>query len=533
MLTTQMTIWIIRQANILGAIFGLLSAYSIQASAQADAPCLRYVKGTFGISLAQDPGGRIAGSSNAPLGIVLEEKHLKGHTWRRLLLADGTTGWSDATHLDAAAEVGVEFVPETSQPGLLQAPALAPDAISNKTLDRPGVGCIIGLSESQIPYDPYELMLPARLRTWQYPWIDVRMHAAQGYAHLNGIRLLPERTSQQDQRVASVSTSYPGLTRAPFFWLTQNSHLATQTAPGSIKVDYALDTADAGICSPVGRSDTTVREIFRSPRDPRQSLITYAPKVGSGELFVVYNRDKPSMLACQAEDRVSLLMADTVDLDGNGSIEWIFVTASIFGDGFYSHLWHLDPTCEPHKKAPAIILLSRGSGEQGDWTIGDWAIDQQTLWIGGHGPSKSWLLPLSYRDCELHWQASETVFFAAGQPRLRDGLLHRWRTYAEGLAADGYTLPIGTGESPFLFGRAFLHAASAMAWMAQHPGFKLQEIAKPECKIVGTSGEGSSVLVCNQSPDNAAATGNNRQRGTTNTEGEKAVGIDSPAGRRP
>lgn len=117
---------------------------------------------------------------------------------------------------------------------------------------------------------------------------------------------------------------------------------------------------------------------------------------------ILFSRQVLSIV--QWEDSPGIVRIETFDLDDDGRSEWLLETASRYGDGFYSNLWHVDTGTPGSRPVFTSLPVPRSSGESAagnaaaSWWEGGRGL---TLWIGGADGQGAWLEPFRYGSAKL------------------------------------------------------------------------------------------------------------------------------------
>ena len=435
----------------------------------------RVLTGVLNAPLAETPGARPNAVAAGNVALVVESRVEDGRPWFRLLVSDGSHGWTVAT-------------PENLQPAVIHPvidpfvllehnPDETPIEASSQIKVESATGQVLGDSRRSQPASLEAMRIPERLNPAIQPWLWLKFGESSGYAPLDWVAIDWGSTAARDGALATAvdHLALRGVIRKPF--LTPVADLLTRAAPKrSVPVQVLSDDG-------VSRHETIPDVDWTRPEmlvrlDVRRggidSLVVYAVS-DRARLFSFRNGDASPVNILVEEDHPFANQVETRDLDGDGKPEWLLEVVSTYGDGYYSRLWVLAGNSVESAVKLATVPLSRSSGESDGEIEAAWWLDpEHRLWIGRAGKRQTTGSCLRYVKqtlvpCGSHRSFAVAVF--AREPRFsvaRQIWLERRETVPAGVFP-----VIERTDLRWIVGHPFLDKDSARAWTKRQAGAEM------------------------------------------------------------
>lgn len=312
------------------------------------------VSGVSGLELSDGPAGPTARTAASDLALVTHTEQTGSVTWTRLVVADGSSGWTSRA-LDGARAVRVRA---SARPFFLL--NKSPDdadfgEAAEIPVDAENEGQIVGASRRGRIAGDQELMLPEKYRH-TLPWLELKFGSLQGFAPFDWIALLPTPAPQVRTLEEGLDAlKAKGLVWRPFLGALSTSPVAHVT-PGT-----ALELED--LLAPPRKTDAPaewshLEYVFR---DERGLMAVYAD--GPRRLFRFIQGTSPPAHIVLGSESARLVQARHRDLNADGVPEWIVELAARYGDGFYALLWIIDGRSGADSVSLRRLSLSQSSGE--------------------------------------------------------------------------------------------------------------------------------------------------------------------------
>jgi hypothetical protein len=347
------------------------------------------VAGLLGTPLSASPGGSAVAAAASDLALLAGMQQVAGVIWRRVIVADGTEGWT-SRDVGAVRSVRVQ-------------PSMRPLSLVSKSPDDPGFseaeeiliddgvdGMIVGISRGTRVAGNEQLMLPERYRH-TLPWLELRFGSQQGFAPLDWIAF----------RAAPAARPLPealdGLGAKGLVWRPFLGDVASATIAGGIDGRaYAL--ADP-VASP-RRAQTSGEwsSLEFTFRDERGAMAVYGD--GPRRMFRFVENGAAPVDIVLGSDWARPAQVRHRDLNGDGTLEWLVEIAARYGDGFYAALWILDGRPPGDALALERLLLSHSAGEPASSSVdGTWQLrDDGTIEVTRRTNGDSRTTTYRYRD---------------------------------------------------------------------------------------------------------------------------------------
>jgi hypothetical protein len=312
------------------------------------------VSGVFGLELSDGPAGPTTRTAASDLALVTHTQQTGSVTWTRLVVADGSSGWTSRA-LNGARAVRVR-------------PSARPFFLLNKSpddadfgeaaeipVDADSEGQIVGASRRGRIAGDQELMLPEKYRH-ALPWLELKFGSKQGFAPFDWIALLPTPAPQVRTLEEGLDAlKAKGLVWKPFLGALLTSPF-THVTPGT-----AFELEDPS-SSP--RKTDAAGEWSRLEfvfRDEQGLMAVYAD--GPRRLFRFIQGARPPANIVLSGDSAVPAKTRHRDLNADGMPEWIVEIAARYGDGFYAVLWVVDGRSVADSLKLQHLSLSQSAGE--------------------------------------------------------------------------------------------------------------------------------------------------------------------------
>jgi len=330
---------------------------------------LGWVTGVLGLELSDAVSSPAARAAASDLAVVIRTQQVGGVTWRRLVAADGSSGWTPHAFTSVRA---VRVRPDVSPFFLL---SKSPDDADFSEADEiridDGVeGQIVGASQRGRVAGNEELMLPEKYRR-SLPWLELRFGSRQGFAPMDWIALLAAPVPQVRTLEEGLDAlGARGLVWRPFLGSLTSDAAATRVTPGT---SYAMD--DPASAPTRTRAAVEWSRLEFVSRDEGGLMAVYGD--GARRLFRFIQAGQPPIDITLATDFARPVQARHIDLNADGKREWLVEIAARYGDGFYAVLWIVDGRSTAESLMFQHLSLSQTTGESSStnvdasWTLRD------------------------------------------------------------------------------------------------------------------------------------------------------------------
>ena len=348
-------------AEICAAFVVLLAAGCSGSPSQSPAPGIApasdigFVTGVLGLELSPAPAEPAARTAASDLALVVHTQQARGVTWRRLVVADGTTGWTSR----AFDNVRAARVRASARSLSLLSKSPDDPAFSEAEEIRVGddiEGQIVGVSRRARVAGNEQLMLPERYRR-SLPWLELKFGSTQGFAPFDWIALLPPPspvTSTLEEALDALGAR--GLVWKPFLGGLVSEPAVMRVTTGTV---YELnDPASLPRKAQAAREWSALEFVFR---DERGLMVVYTD--GPRRMFrFTGDRNVPVDIVLNGDFALPAQVRHT-DINADGAQDWLVEIAARYGDGFYAVLWIIDGRTAADSLTLERLLLSHSTGE--------------------------------------------------------------------------------------------------------------------------------------------------------------------------
>ena len=359
MRATQRPKWIGSLAKLPTCLIVLLTAGCTGAPSQSSSslptPAPRsdigIVSGVLGLELSPAPAGPAASTATSDLALIVSTQQAGGATWRRLVIADGTSGWTSRPFETVRA---VRVRPATRPFSLLSKSPDDPSFSDAEEIHVAGEvdGQIVGVSERARVAGNEQLMLPERYRR-SLPWLKLKFGSVQGFAPVDWVALLPTPTPVTGPLAEALDAlEARGLVWRPFLGGLPSVPVAPETV---------FELEDPTSAPVMARSSREWNALEFSFRDDRGLMAVYAD--GPQRLFrLSREKDVPVDIVLKGDFATPAKVQHT-DVNADGAQDWLVEIAARYGDGYYAVLWIIDGRTARGPLRLERLLLSRSTAE--------------------------------------------------------------------------------------------------------------------------------------------------------------------------
>jgi hypothetical protein len=359
---------------------GCLIALLAFCASTLPAPTSGIIGGVLGIQLASRPGGLPSRQLGSNVALLLGVHEIKGSAWYHVLGADGTHGWTSKALGQPQPTTVVAASPSLSLSN--KSPDDADfDSSSEIPVAKGAVGNIIGGSTTSRPPSMRSLMIPERLNRSITPWLELKIGNSSGFAPAEWLSLHWPLGNPTTGNVANTlrQSGFTGITRKPF--LDPITDVLRKVAPAPGTAVRHCESADGPLDRKVSSTkwdqpdatilpaDSQAQGPFVEFADGESVLLTFVGNAGN-EAHVWIEQGKSYVVRAQS-----------IDLENDGTPEWLLEIVGTYGDGYYSMLWVVKQSAADLQIDR--IALSHSSGEvPGPATDAAWWVDSdRRLWI--------------------------------------------------------------------------------------------------------------------------------------------------------
>ncbi len=364
-----------RQARLLLVTFAaLLPAQRLPTPGEVVFPAER-------IEISSTPGAPPHTQLNSSPALVLSTSG----SWRRLLGANGTTGWSRIIpqHFAPASAQASEMMSRSPDDADFASEAesmtVAPDQKASVT----------GASRKSRTASMSQLQLPEWANPFLTPWLKLKAGSQTGWQAPSLLSLI-------------YTAPVAGLIRAPFLGPLVPTLNAWRPAAGEpvwrfpdLRTKPEKNTPSSG---DFGEAEL----VLELPEGSGQVITKLAVFPGkTGRLFTVQTGGKDLVHAVVESYAPLVTGFATADLNRDGANELLLEMIQTYGDGWFSTLWVVDGKSTGANLEVSAVPLAGVGGEPGaSATDAFWWVENGILWIvrGGKEPGAT---AVSYRDGKL------------------------------------------------------------------------------------------------------------------------------------
>ena len=466
MLATAKPTWIDGLAKPL-RIGCLITVLAVCAST-LPAPTSGMVGGVLGIQLASRPGGLPSRELEGNVALLLGVRETNGSVWYHILGADGTHGWTAKALGQPQPTTAVAASPS------LSISTKSPDdpdfdSSSEIPLEKGAVGNIIGGSTTSRPPSVRSLMIPERLNRSIAPWLELKVGNSSGFASAEWLSLHWPVENATTGNVADTlrQSGFTGITRKPF--LDPVTEVLKKVAPALGTTVQHCESADGPLDRKVSSTkwDQPQATILAANTRAQGPVVEFAD--GESVLFTFIGSAGNESHVWIEQGKPYVVRAQSIDLENDGTPEWLLEVVGTYGDGYYSMLWVL-------KQSAADLLidriaLSHSSGDvPGPATDAAWWVDSdRKLWIvaaGTETTAKSFI----YKHRLVPYQvkgATKALVVFSDNPDYDSGMESRLKMPAD--TSPPGLFPIrSAGTVHWVVARPFERLTEAQDWAVKH-----------------------------------------------------------------
>ncbi len=425
------------------------------------------VAGVLGIKVASSPGGVASREIEGNVALLLGVQAVHGSASYHILGADGTHGWTTKALGQPQEPTAVPAVPSFSLS------SRSPDDIdfdssSEIKVAQGATGKVIGGSRTSRPASIRNLMVPERLNRSIAPWLELKVGNSTGFVPADWVSLHWPLGNVTTGNVADIlrQSGLTGITRKPF--LDPVSELLKKVAPGPGTPVRHCESADG----PIDRKATSTKwdlpeATILSAVDQQGLFVEF----GSSEsvLFTFVNSAGNKSYVWIEEGRPYVVHAQSIDLENDGTTEWLMEVVATYGDGYYSVLWIVKQSAGDLQIDR--IALSHSSGEvQGPATDAAWWVDpDKKLWIIAAG-TETTAQSFNYKHGLVPSQvkgATKALVVLSDNPDYDLGMESRLKMPAD--SSPPGLFPIrSAGSVHWVLARPFERVTEAQDWASKH-----------------------------------------------------------------
>ena len=303
-----------------------------------------------GTALSADPRGPANRVADGNPALILEER---SDGWRRMLAADGTSGWSETTpsaSTTTSVEIGMQVAAVDHSPD---------EAVAASDIGLSAPVRIVGASNKSAVSSLEENMIPLR-RSWRRtPWLKLQAGTTTGWSSPSDVSF-----------TWSGAPAPKGMIRAPF---TGRFAALLDSVPRAGARVLRVDSAGGAASAAAMQAEETFSEVraLQIENDRPVAVMFSGERARLLRLMtgsLLFDTYSPEL------DRVAC-----ADLSGNGSRQCAAQVTQVTGDGAFTTLWIVaSPTLA------TSVQIDASSGEAGAAvTEGEWWFDSANhrVWI--------------------------------------------------------------------------------------------------------------------------------------------------------
>jgi hypothetical protein len=447
---------------------GCLIAVLALCASTLPAPTTGMVGGVLGVQLASRPGGPPSRELESNFALLLGSREIDGSVWSHLLGADGTHGWT-------AKALG-QPQPTTAVPA---SPALSIfskspddpdfDSASEIPLEKGAVANIIGGSTKSRPPSVRSLMIPERLNRSIAPWLELKVGASSGFAPAEwlSLRWPVENAATGNLADRLRQSGFTGITRKPF--LDPIAEVLKKAAPTPGTTLQHCESADDPLDRRVSSSkwDQPLATILAGDKGSQGLVVEFAD--AESVLFTFVGNAGNESHVWIEQGRPYVLRAQLVDLENDGTPEWLLEVVGTYGDGYYSMLWVVKQSASDLQIDR--LALSHSSGEvPGPPTDAAWWVDSdRKLWIIAAG-AETTAQSFSYKHGLVSSPVKRTtkgLVVLSEHPDYDSGMASRLKM-SDVANAPGLFPIRSAGTVHWVVARPFEQVTEAREWASKH-----------------------------------------------------------------
>ena len=427
------------------------------------------VSGVLGVQVASSPGGAPSREIEGNVALLLGIQEVHGSTWYHILGADGTHGWTAKSLGQPQETTALPAVPSFSLSS--RSPDDADfDSASEIDVAQGVVAQVIGGSRTSRPASIRNLMIPERLSRSIAPWLELKVGNSAGFSPAEWLSLHWNVGNGSAGSAADIlrQSGLTGITRKPFLDPVAEilKKLAPQPGATLQHCQSANDRLDhKAVAVKWDQPDAT---ILSAGTQASGLLVDFG--AGESALFTFVSGAGSASHVWIEEGRPYVAQAQTIDLDNDGTPEWLLEVVSTYGDGYYSMLWVVKQTAAGDLQIDRIAL-SHSSGEApAPATDAAWWVDpERKIWIVTAGTEttaqsftyKHGLVPSPVKG------TAKALVVLSNHPDYDSGMQSRLKM-PEGASASGF-FPIRSSRTVrWVVARPFEQLTDAKDWASKH-----------------------------------------------------------------